>query len=121
MRSASEFPDHKTGAQWPDQVQKRTGVSMVKIRGKKRGDPELLWRWRLPEDHLCTRGLLEQPQKRYRAADETDHIPQTQQPAAVLRQVRDEQHRRKQQRSSKHPGGANRKVDGAGERWREVS
>src|SRR5215469_11626808 len=121
MRSACEFPDNKTGTQWPDEVQKRTGVSMVKIRSKKRGNPEYRWRWRLPEDHLCTGGFLEQTQKGYRAADETDDIPQPQQPAAALGQVRDERHRSEQQHPSKHPCGANRKIDGAGESWREVS
>jgi hypothetical protein len=84
---------------------------MVKIRGKKRGNSELRWRWRLPEDHLCTRGFLEQPQKRDRAVDQTDHIPQPQQPATALRQVRDKQHRPEQQRPSEHPGAANRIID----------
>jgi len=78
LRSARKGPDYKAGAQWPNQVQKRTGVSMVKIRGKKCGYAKLRWRWRLPEDHLRTGGFLEQTQKRYRSADQADYIPQPQ-------------------------------------------
>jgi len=84
MGSVREFPNNKTGAQWPDQIQKSTGISVVKIRSKKRGNAELRRRRRLPEDHPCARRLLEQPQKRYRPASETDHIPQPQQPTVAL-------------------------------------
>ena len=94
---------------------------MVKIGGEKCRNPEFWRRRRLPEDHLCSGSFLEQTQKRYRAADQPNDIPQPQQPAAALGQVRDEQHRPEQQRPSKQPGGTNRIIDGAGEKWREVS
>ena len=53
-------PDNKAGTQWPQQVQKRTGITVVIVARKESVDPKLRWGRRLPEDHLRPCGFLEQ-------------------------------------------------------------
>src|ERR1044071_5745180 len=60
LRMPRKCPDNETGTQWPHQVQKSTGVAMIKIGGEKCRNPEFWWRWRLPKDHLRSGSFLEQ-------------------------------------------------------------
>jgi hypothetical protein len=60
MTSIAKSPDNKAGTQRPHQVQKRTGITMVIVARKESVDPKLRWGRRLPEDHLCACGFLEQ-------------------------------------------------------------
>src|SRR5205814_3616896 len=90
MRSLAKSSDNKPGTQWPRQIQKCAGITVVIICRKKSAHSKLR-RWRrLPEDHLRAGGFLEQTQKCYRAGDETNHVPQPKQPPVTLRKVDDE-------------------------------
>ena len=55
----------------------------------------------MPEDHLRAGGFLEQSKTRYRAAHQTNHIPQSQQPSVTLRKIRDEALEASSQRDAK--------------------
>ena len=94
---------------------------MIIIGRKKCGYSNSLRRRRLPEDHLRAGGFLEQSKTRYRAAHQTNHIPQSQQPSVTLRKIRDEQDRAEQQGASDHPRSADRVIDRAGQRRREIA
>lgn len=89
---------------------------------QKSTDSQVLIRVRrLPEDHLSTSGFLEQTQRRDRAADQTNHMPQAKQPSVALRKICDKQDYSQEQSASDHPRSADRVINGAGHRGREVA
>src|SRR5260221_300536 len=122
MMSLAKGPDNEAGTQWPRQIQKCAGITVVIIRCKKSADSQVIPRWRrLPEDHLRAGGLLEQTEKCYRAADQANCIPQPKQPRVTLRKKDDKQDRPQQHRASNDPRGDERVINGAGKNGREVA
>src|SRR5437868_14481271 len=113
MRSFTKGPNNKPGTQWPHQIQKCTGITVVIIGRKKSVNPKLRWWWWLPKDHLRTGGLLEHAQRRDRAGNHTNHIPQAEVPSVALRKLRKKKDWAQQQRDTKHPGRADRLTNGA--------
>src|SRR5262249_1063701 len=122
MMPSAKGPDNKPGTQWPGQIQKCAGITVVIICRKKSVDSQVVpQRWRLPENHLGAGSFLEQTEKRYRASAQTDRSPQRKQPPVTLRNIGDDQDRPEQYRAPNDPRRADRVINRAGQRRREVA